>query len=240
MTEQINENTEIQNADAQSKNEITKKKRYIDKHKYYNGDYATKLAETNYAISRLQEGDKWQQIMLPYGYNREKVAALTVLYEEVSEMLRVQSLFKVDKTGANRNFTIKFKEAQREAAYLVKLIRLVFRDDLKKLETLRLSSRRGRSIADYFAFMSSLAAQILADEEMIAGLSACSCTRLKVEAFRVMVTEAKNLYDAYNRACADATAHTRDFRRKLAELDVWMSEFNGFLKLALEQNGMVR
>lgn len=240
MTEQINDNAENQNADAQSKNEITKKKRYIDKHKYYNGCYATKLAETNYAITRLREGDRWQQIMLPYGYNHDKVAALTVLYKEVSEMLRLQTLFKGDKTGANRDFTVKFKEAQREAAYLVKLIRLIFRDDLKKLETLKLNSRRGRSIADYFAFMSSLSAQILADEEMVAGLSACSCTRLKVEAFRDMVTEAKDLYDAYNRACADATAHTREFKQKLAELDVWMSEFNGFLKLALDQNGMVR
>lgn len=240
MTEAIYDNAKIQNEDAQSKNEITKKKRYIDKNKYYNGNYATKLTETNYTISRLKEGDKWQQIMLPYGYNHDKVAALTVLYEEVSAMHTAQTLFKAEKTGANREFTVKFKEAQREAAYLVKLIRLVFRDNLKKLETLRLNSRRGRSIADYFAFMSSLAAQILADEEMIAGLSACSCTRLKVEAFRDMVTEAKNLYDAYNRACADATAHTREFRQKLAELDVWMSEFNGFLKLALEQNNMAR
>jgi len=233
-----NQQIELDEKEIVNSNEKTKSyyhKKHTAYSKYYYGRNAFKISDSNRVIYSLTNHEEFEQLMLPFGYTKEKVQAFATVQQAAHDAIYNQTTFASGKIGAYSIYEKAFAAAQLEFRFAVKIAKVALRDELKKVEQLRLFAKRGRSIDDTFAYMESFYSQTLADSKILSRLTVYGYPLERLKACQELFLAAKTAHQLYATACAESNEATRFQKQQLAELDRWMSEYYALAKIAEAQ-----
>ena len=206
------------------------------KMEYYESSPVKKLFYSERETSRLNNNPTTRKIMAPYGYDSEKIAGFTAAHQAAAQAQVLQTKEASEKVGAYASFEKQFSVAKGQIYYLAKVAKIAFRNNEHVLDILHISRKKGRTISQILDYMDNFYQQVFADQEIIKVLTKYNYPESTLTQFQDEYRKSRFAYNELNKESGDAVQATRVRDKKIAELDDWMYEYYGFLKIAYAQN----
>jgi len=207
-----------------------------NKTKYYLADIVKKLLMASKELHLLKNNWTTIRIMKNFGYDAQKIADFTVVYEQAHEANMHKSNGFVDKVSANRKFKKLFAEKKKKLSYLIRIARVLFEQEAETLSLLQLDRRQARTIIGQLDFMDHLYQQLFERQDLAARLTPFGYSTEALTALRTEYQELRIAFNNLSSSSAAAQEATRERNRKMEELNQWMREYYTFAKIAFELN----
>lgn len=206
--------------------------------KYYSATISGKVFISGQVVDDLNQDANTRTLMLPFGYNNEKIVKLSDLHKNLSSLQSDQQIEYAEKTAAYQDFEKLFSLAKLELSFLIKIIKVALKNDLLRKEILGINFKKGDSIDSIFNYMDKFYDGIDKNDGILPQLTFYGYNEYRVNACRDAYLKAKASYYAYNRENKEAVESTRIRDAKLAEMDECMYDYFSLYKVALQQKNM--
>ena len=197
--------------------------------------------------SNIDEFFNWVQVALDNVQSTPEIATALAAFgvaearlQEGAELLaQARTLYagQVRERGEQYQATEAINRAWDEAdeTYSVhrRLVRLVFRNDPKKLDELGLSGSRKRSLSGWLGQATVFYTNLVADAEALAALGRYNVTQEAIVAGKGLVDATAQLNSAQEREKYEAQQATKDRDAALDTLNEWAVEFREIARIAL-------
>jgi len=209
-----------------------------NKLKYYSATISGKVFISGQVVDDLTKDPNTRAMMLPFGYNNEKIVKLADLHKDLSSLQSDQQIEYAEKTAAYQDFEKLFSLAKLELSFLIKIIKVALKNDLLRKEILGINFKKGDSIDSIFNYMDKFYDGIDKNDGILPQLAFYGYNENRVNACRNAYLTAKSAYYQYNRENKEAIDATRLRDAKLAEMDECMYDYFSLYKVALQQKNM--
>jgi len=206
------------------------------KTKYHLADVVNKLLMASEVLHLLKYNWTTIRIMKNFGYDAQKIADFTVVYEQAHEANMHKSNGFAGKVGANINFKKLFAGKKKKLSYLIRIARVLFEQEAETLSLLQLDRRQARTVIGQLDFMDHLYQQLFERQDLAARLTPFGYSTEALTALRTEYQELRIAFNNLSSSSAAAQEATRERNRKMEELNQWMREYYTFAKIAFELN----
>ena len=210
-----------------------------DKNSYGNGTIADRLVLSERATYELKNNPQIQAMMLPFGYNGEKITRFGEVQAAAAEAQTTQQIEYGEKTGTYDKFEKRYKIAKIELSSIVKVAKVALKNDSMLGDKLNLYGKKYGKTNDIFAYMDSFYNAILRERKIIEQLTAYGYNEARIIACKETYLEARETYNIYNSENAEAMESTRIRDEKMAELNEWMYDYYALSKVAYLQRNLL-
>jgi len=210
-----------------------------DKSSYGNGTIADRLVLSERATYELKNNPQIQAMMLPFGYNGEKITRFGEVQAAAAEAQTTQQIEYGEKTGTYDKFEKRYKIAKIELSSIVKVAKVALKNDSMLGDKLNLYGKKYGKTNDIFAYMDSFYNAILRERKIIEQLTAYGYNEARIIACKETYLEARETYNIYNSENAEAMESTRIRDEKMAELNEWMYDYYALSKVAYLQRNLL-
>lgn len=193
------------------------------------------LKQARLAIANAQETPAIAAALAEFGYGAERMQQGQALYDAALTAQQQQQIEYGDQYGATAALQEARDRAQASYMRLVKISRIVTRNDPARQQKLGLNGARRQSLSGWLQQAQQFYVCALGDADFLAGLAEYGMSQEKVTAGRTeldAVVAAQDL-QARERGEAQAATQTRDLA--FDALREWLSDFITIARIALEE-----
>jgi len=167
-----------------------------------------------------------------YGYTPEKLNELLSLQQETFDLHLARKKEYGEQLAATSAFDHAWKAAHDAYMVLIRLGRVLFRDDYGVFVKLTLNQERKKSFSGWLTQARTFFAGLLADPAVLEKYAKYNTPLATIEAARELVDAAEQANTVQAKETGEARQATLDRDAKLDALDSAMSEFYALAKLA--------
>ena len=118
----------------------------------------------------------------------------------------------------------------------LRVARIVFGTDRNATKALALNGRRSTKLPEWLRDTETFYRNLLNTPEYQMKMAKRGCTREKIEAEYKEAKDVIGAYAVYQKEAGEAQESTAIRDKKMEELDIWMSEFIGIARIALQDS----
>ena len=168
-----------------------------------------------------------------YGYDEPTVLAGNAFYDATFDLNQKQEKEYGEKFGATDELAAARRQAFEEYMELVGLARIVLKRDRNLLSQLDLGGDRESAYDKSYMQMLNFYGAALGSQEIQGKLARVKVTPERLNAGKALVEAMQQKHQAQLKETSEAERATHDRDQDMAELDDWMSDFRGVIRIAL-------
>ena len=169
-----------------------------------------------------------------YNFTAEKINVGLALCQEARQKQFDQLSEYAEQYAATQAFEQAWEAAEAEYMRLLKLGRIIFKDQHAIYLKLGLVGNRKRSFSGWLTQARQFFQNTLGDAAVLAGYAAYNVLQAEIEAAQALVDAAEAAQRAQQRETGEAQEATLVRDAALDAIDAWMSNFIGVVKIALQ------
>ena len=172
-------------------------------------------------------------LLANYGYDEPTMLAGKALYDTTFTLNQQQEKEVGEKSGATDELDAVRREAFAAYMELVGLTRIVLKRDRNLLSQLDLGGSRESSYDKSYMQMLNFYDAALGSQEIQDKLARVKVTTERLNAGKALVETMQQKHQSQLKETSEAQRATYDRDQALADLDDWMGDFRGVLRIAL-------
>ncbi len=177
--------------------------------------------------------DVVKPLLANYGYDDTKMLEGQALYDATLALNLAQEKEYGEQFGATDELDAARRQAYEAYIEQVGLGRIALKRDRNLLSQLDLGGERERSYDKSYMQMLKFYDAALGSQEIQDSLARFNVTPAKLTAGKTLVEDMQAKHQAQLKETSEAQGATHDRDQSLADLDDWMSDFQGVLRIAL-------
>ncbi|WP_417910807.1 hypothetical protein [Candidatus Electronema sp. PJ] len=175
-----------------------------------------------------------QSRLAPYGYTPLKLGQMLTFRQDVFDLYVAQKSEYSEQLAATQAFEQAWDAAHTAYIRLVKLGRILFKDDYAVFVKLGLNEERKRSFSGWLTQARQFFSNLLADPAAVAKFGLYNTPSSTINEALALVTTTEDLHIAKAKESGEAQQATLNRDGELDMLDKGMSEFYAIARLACE------
>lgn len=185
-------------------------------------------------LTNARDVPELQSRVALYGYTLEKLNQMLVQRQQAFDLYLAQKTEYSEQYAATETFEQAWKTAHEAYMRLVRLGRIVFRDDHAVFIKLTFNEERKRSFSGWLAQANTFFSNLLSDEDALAKYSQYNTLPEEVNAAKALIDTAEEANIMQAKETGEARQATLERDEKMDALDKVMSEFYALAELACE------
>ena len=169
-----------------------------------------------------------------YGYTPDKLNQMLTQRQQAFDLYLAQKTEYSEQHAATAAFEQAWKTAHETYMRLVRLGRILFRDDHAVFVKLTLNEERKRTFSGWLAQANTFFSNLLSDQNALAKYDQYNTPPTAINAAKVLVDVAEQANIIQAKETGEAQQATRERDGKMDALDSAMSEFYALAELACE------
>ncbi len=195
-----------------------------------------RLSKYKLYLDVAQTDEVVKPLLANYGYDEPTVQQGRVLYDSTFNLNLLQDKEEGEKVGATDEQRAARGQAYEEYIELVGLARITLKRDRNLLSQLDLGGTREDSYDKAYMQMLNFYSAALDSPEILSRLARFNITPDRLTAGKALVETMQQKHQAQLKESSESQRATYDRDQELAELDDWMSDFRGVLRIALKSH----
>lgn len=175
-----------------------------------------------------------QKRLAVYSYNPAKFNLMLALRQEVFDLYIAQKTEHSEQLAATHAFDEEWKTAHAAYIRLIKLGRIILKDNFAAYVKLTLNEKRKKSFSGWLTQARTFFSSLLADSAVQAKYAQYGTAQKAVKAASALVAAAEQARTAQIKEIGEAQQSTQERDAHLDILDSAMSDFYGLARLACE------
>nr|VFJ58752.1 MAG: hypothetical protein BECKDK2373B_GA0170837_10773 [Candidatus Kentron sp. DK] len=185
-------------------------------------------------LVNARDVDELQNRVALYGYTKKKINELLSLHQEAFDLHLARKKEYGEQLAATNAFEQAWKSAHDAYMVLIRLGRILFRDDYGVFVKLTLNEERKKSFSGWLTQARTFFGSLLADSSVLEKYAKYNTPLTAIKAARDQVDIAEETNTIQAKETGEARQATLDRDAKLDALDSAMSEFHALAKLACQ------
>jgi hypothetical protein len=169
-----------------------------------------------------------------YGYTQDKLNQMLAQRQEAFDFYLAQKTEYSEQHAATETFEQAWQTAHESYMRLIRLGRIVFRDNYAVFIKLTLNEERKRTFSGWLAQANTFFSNLLSDLDALAKYAQYNTPLDAVNAAKALVNAAEQANIIQAKETGEAQQATKDRDKKMDALDNAMSEFYALAELACE------
>lgn len=169
-----------------------------------------------------------------YGYTPDKLNQMLTQRQQAFDLYLAQKTEYSEQHAATAAFEQAWKTAHETYMRLVRLGRILFRDDHAVFVKLTLNEERKRTFSGWLAQANTFFSNLLSDQNALAKYDQYNTPPTAINAAKVLVDVAEQANIIQAKETGEAQQATKERDEKMDALDSTMSEFYALAELACE------
>lgn len=175
-----------------------------------------------------------QSRLAPYGYTPLKLSIMLTFRQDVFDLYIAQKSEFSEQLAATQAFEQAWDTAHKAYMRLVKLGRILFKDEYAVFVKLGLNEERKRSFSGWLTQARQFFSNLLADSAAVTKFGLYNTSSSTINEALALVTAAENAHIAKAKESGEAQQATLNRDGELDTLDKSMAEFYAIARLACE------
>jgi hypothetical protein len=185
-------------------------------------------------LTNARDVPELQSRVALYGYTPDKLNQMLAQRQQAFDLYLAQKTEYNEQYAATGTFEQAWKTAHESYMRLVRLGRILFRDDHAVFIKLTLNQERKRTFSGWLAQADTFFSNLLSDEDALAKYGQYNTPPEAVNAAKALVYAAEQANIIQAKETGEAQQATKDRDEKMDALDSAMSEFYALAELACE------
>ena len=193
-----------------------------------------RLAKYKLYLDVAQTDELVKPLLANYGYDEPTVLAGKALYDATLDLNQQQDKEYGEKLGATDEQKAARRQAFDEYIELVGLARIVLKRERNLLSQLDLGGEREYSYDKSYMQMLNFYDAALGSQEIQGKLARVNITPERLTAGKALVETMQQKHQSQLKETSEAQRATYDRGQAMADLDDWMSDFRGVIRITLK------
>jgi len=193
-----------------------------------------RLAKYKLYLDVAQTDELVKPLLANYGYDEPTVLAGKALYDATLDLNQQQDKEYGEKLGATDEQKAARRQAFDEYIELVGLARIVLKRERNLLSQLDLGGEREYSYDKSYMQMLNFYDAALGSQEIQGKLARVNITPERLTAGKALVETMQQKHQSQLKETSEAQRATHDRDQAMADLDDWMSDFRGVIRITLK------
>ncbi|WP_446007960.1 hypothetical protein [Candidatus Electrothrix sp.] len=193
-----------------------------------------RLETYHIGLTNARDVTELQSRLAVFGYTPHKLNQLLALYQEVFDLYMARANEYSEQLAATHAFQEAWHTAHTDYIRLVKLGRIILKDDYAAYVKLTLNEERKKSFSGWLTQARTFFNALLADSALLAQYDRYGSDQDAIQAAFALVQAAEQANTAKVKETGEAQQATQERDARLDVLDSNMSEFYSLARLACE------